>query len=275
MRIIVDGPSLLAATDYRGFLLAFYESNKKNNPQFSYSYLAKKCSFSSKSFLKEVIDGKKNLTYESCAKILNGLSLPQNWKNYLESLIELEIASAESEKILIKKNLALLRQKLQQKKPVELKQNAGLYFKDKKWPYVYAALGNTQDGATLDQIRKRTRFSEMEIQRTLDFLLANNLVVKKEMRYLPLENTNFFAELGQSPFFQNFFLQSILNTGDRAQKKFDSKQDLFFSMSFSVNSQKMAQFKTELAELLDRYTQSTEDPEGDRVAELVCGFSLI
>ena len=57
MRVVVDGPALLQAGDYRSFLLAFYLTNKKLNPQFSYSYLAKKCDFGSKSFIKEVIDG--------------------------------------------------------------------------------------------------------------------------------------------------------------------------------------------------------------------------
>ena len=61
---------------------------------------------------------------------------------------------------------------------------------------------------------------------------------------------------------------------DKSRKEFETNEALYYSIALSVDAKKMPQFKKELAELLDKYTQEIEDPEGTRIAHLLCGFHL-
>ncbi|NLE02187.1 MAG: TIGR02147 family protein [Fibrobacter sp.] len=63
--------------DYREFLEDFYHEQKARNKAFSFQFFANKAGFKSKSFIKLVIDGKKNLTEESMEKLNNVLKLSE------------------------------------------------------------------------------------------------------------------------------------------------------------------------------------------------------
>ncbi len=74
-------------TNYRKFLLDFYHEQKSKNESFSYQIMANKAGFRSKSFIKLVIDGKKNLTRESALKINSVIKLNEKAFSYFEDLI--------------------------------------------------------------------------------------------------------------------------------------------------------------------------------------------
>ena len=74
-------------TSYRKYLLDFYNERKAKKPTFSYQVFANKAGFKSKSFIKLVIDGKKNLTKESAFKINKVLKLDHKPFSYFEDLI--------------------------------------------------------------------------------------------------------------------------------------------------------------------------------------------
>lgn len=64
-----------AYTDYRSFLRDFYEDRKTRSPSFSHRQFCSKAGLSSPSFLREVIDGKRNLTETTIAQFVKGLDL--------------------------------------------------------------------------------------------------------------------------------------------------------------------------------------------------------
>ena len=74
-------------TDYRAFLKEYYNALKKTMPGFSYKYMAERAGFSSRSFQKLVIDGKKNLTKESILKIAKALRLNKKATEYFENIV--------------------------------------------------------------------------------------------------------------------------------------------------------------------------------------------
>jgi uncharacterized protein (TIGR02147 family) len=73
--------------DYREFLENFYNEQKALNKVFSYQYFANKAGFKSKSFIKLVIDGKKNLTTDSIQKLNNVLKLNEKSFSYFCDLV--------------------------------------------------------------------------------------------------------------------------------------------------------------------------------------------
>jgi len=73
--------------DYREFVEDFYNEQKSTNKAFSFQYFANKAGFKSKSFIKLVIDGKKNLTEDSVKKLNNVLKLNDKAFSYFNDLV--------------------------------------------------------------------------------------------------------------------------------------------------------------------------------------------
>ena len=149
------------------------------------------------------------------------------------------------------------------------------YFSHPQWPYVYAALGNPQTGASAIEIKSRTSLDSKTIDKVLEFLVSEKLAIKENDRFIATANSAFFQNLGESGFFRQYFLKSIFNIQQKSQKDFKSNNALFYTISVSVNSLKMPQLKQELADLFDKFTTQIESPDGDKVAELTCGFHII
>ena len=225
--------------------------------------------------MKDVIDSKKNISVDSAHKFIAGLSLPRIWGDYFLNLVLIEKTqnSKEQEK-LIKENRRLKERILNLKNLVSEK-SVDTYFSHPQWPYVYAALGNPQTGASAIEIKSRTSLDSKTIDKVLEFLVSEKLAIKENDRFIATANSAFFQNLGESGFFRQYFLKSIFNIQQKSQKDFKSNNALFYTISVSVNSLKMPQLKQELADLFDKFTTQIESPDGDKVAELSCGFHII
>ena len=80
-------PNIFKYNDYRAFLSDFYEEKKKKSPTFSYQNFSKKAGFSSKSFIFNVIKGKKNISRSSIVSICEALNLTNTESTYFENLV--------------------------------------------------------------------------------------------------------------------------------------------------------------------------------------------
>lgn len=80
-------PNIFDFTDYRLYLQDFYNEQKSTNKAFSFKYMANKAGFKSKSFIKLVIDGKKNLTTDSINKLNAVLKLNDKAFSYFCDLV--------------------------------------------------------------------------------------------------------------------------------------------------------------------------------------------
>jgi uncharacterized protein (TIGR02147 family) len=275
MKITFQSKNLLEASDYRSFLKIFYIENKQIDKNFSYSFIAQKCQFSSKSFVKDVIDGRKNLSLDSAHKIATGLQFPQLWKNYFINLFQSTLVEPNQINLVQIKELDRIKSKLISKtKTIENDRGVNNIFQHAHWPFVYASLGTLEKGSDIETMMSRTKLPRLEIEEILQQLIQLDLVVSKKNKYYCVQNSAFFENLGKSSFYKNFFRQSVQQLYAKADKNFESDADMFYSLAFSVNSKKMPVFKKELAELIDKYTTSIEEAEGDRIALITCGLHL-
>ena len=62
-------PNIFNYQDYRKFLGDYYEEKKASNSAFSYQNFSRKAGFASKSFVFNVINGRKNLSRASVVKM--------------------------------------------------------------------------------------------------------------------------------------------------------------------------------------------------------------
>lgn len=94
-------------TDYRLYLKDLFNAYKESKPGFSYRSFAKAANLSSPSFLKLVMDGKRNLTDESIDKFIIGLQIPSRDAEIFRTLVKFNQAKSNDEKI---RNYRVLQQ---------------------------------------------------------------------------------------------------------------------------------------------------------------------
>jgi uncharacterized protein (TIGR02147 family) len=90
--------SIYEFIDYRKFLDTFYTEQKKKSRNFSYRYFCRKAGINSPSFLKHVIDGKRNLTRAMIEKFRVALKLTPKESLYFRNLVFFNQAKTSIEK---------------------------------------------------------------------------------------------------------------------------------------------------------------------------------
>ena len=90
--------SVLSYIDYRHFLRDFYDEKKHMTRFFSTRYFAKKAGLSSASFLREVINGKKNLGKPTVEKFIVALGLTGKEARFFRHLVYFNQAVGADEK---------------------------------------------------------------------------------------------------------------------------------------------------------------------------------
>lgn len=73
--------------DYRKYLSDYYTHMKRTTSFFSHRYFAQKAEIRSPNFLKNVMEGKKNLTKESVLKFAKALGLRKKEVEYFENMV--------------------------------------------------------------------------------------------------------------------------------------------------------------------------------------------
>lgn len=85
-------------SDYRKYIKDFYTDQKSRYSYFSNRFFCKKANISSPSLLKEVIDGKRNLTEKTIPKFIKGLGLTENSGKYFRALVLFNQSKGHTEK---------------------------------------------------------------------------------------------------------------------------------------------------------------------------------
>jgi uncharacterized protein (TIGR02147 family) len=80
-------PSVFNYQDYRKFLGDYYEEKNASGSAFSYQNFSRKAGFTSKSFVFNVINGRKNLSRASVVKMCEALGLSKTEAAYFENLV--------------------------------------------------------------------------------------------------------------------------------------------------------------------------------------------
>ncbi len=84
--------------DFRRYLADFYQEKKQTTRHFSYRYFAQRADIKSPVFLKQVIDGERNLTRKMIEKFIPALNLNKKESLYFKNLVLFNQAKNASEK---------------------------------------------------------------------------------------------------------------------------------------------------------------------------------
>lgn len=86
-------PNIFNYNDYRKFLANYYEEKKAEKHSFSYQNFSRKAGFSSKSFIFNVMKGRKNISKSSVVNIAEAMSLSKTEAAYFEILVSFNQAA--------------------------------------------------------------------------------------------------------------------------------------------------------------------------------------
>ncbi len=98
MEVLVEQPVVENYYDYREYLKDLFEWNKKSKTVFSHRYIVQKAGYKSPTVLKDVIDGKKNLTLVSAERFAKAFKLDATDTEYFLLLLKFNTAVTTGEK---------------------------------------------------------------------------------------------------------------------------------------------------------------------------------
>ncbi|MFZ5563221.1 MAG: TIGR02147 family protein, partial [Thermodesulfobacteriota bacterium] len=96
--VMMERPTVYNYLDYRQFLKEMVAYRKQKNPGFSYRAFSRLAGFKSPNFLQLVINGQRNLSNESVAKITRGFGLKKQERDFFENMVFMNQAKSHEEK---------------------------------------------------------------------------------------------------------------------------------------------------------------------------------
>ena len=261
------------AGTYREFLAGYYQVMKASNPRFSYGQWSSQCGFKTKSYLRDIIGGTKRLAAASVLPVRDSLKVSAAFKDlflYLVSQEENDCPVTQETKSRLNKRVMALQSQVKFKE----NQNAQVQdelFQNFDWPIVFAGLGTTERGSKLEEIVARSGLSESRVLAALSLMTQRQLVDKKGHRFYPTSSSAILSGLERSAF-KDFYIHSLENASFQARKNFMKKENLFFSLAFSIDPLKQQEFRNRLEQLLHEFSDEAESAEGKKVVRLVCGL---
>lgn len=267
---------LLKAPSYRAFLGAYFEASRSGGARLSYSAFARKAGFAARSYPRDVVAGHKRITARSLPRFLKALGLKGELRNYFTLLVALEepeLNPENHEAAEIRTRLERIRKRYSARDESARMQTREVYGR-RGWLEVFASLGSRDEGASVDEILARCHMPREDCARVLGELTALGVArfEPDSGRYKPDNAHLIFEGLGGDAYFKDFFASSVHHIAFDARHRFKNEDRLFLSSVFSVRRQRLPALKKELRELLTRFVDGSEDPQGDGLARLAVGL---
>jgi transcriptional regulator with XRE-family HTH domain/DNA-binding MarR family transcriptional regulator len=290
--------ALAEATNAEEGLFRCFQILKSTQSGFSFERFARKTGFASRSYVRAIVTGSKKLTPAAAKKFAKGLELSPEAVRHLLLLANVnenkkKFINTDGEKQRHARYMELSRARLlstlaskstasssASSSAASAASNSGTEVKlyaNFDTPYVYAALGDCEKGATLKEISKRSGLSTSQIRNALVTLAERNLLKivhhdgtksASETRYIPISSSLWTSEKDSKQHFKNFFIETLIRSQKIAQEDFFSDQHCFVNSVFSVKKNEIPILKKKLRELIENFAVESERAGGDTVMTL-------
>jgi uncharacterized protein (TIGR02147 family) len=238
-------PSIYDYTDYRLFLKSSYEYEKSNG-DFSYSVFAERAGFQSRSYLRTVITGKRNLTANAIAKIIFGFKLDLREGEAFRALVHFN----QCQKFEEKHHYWELFLKQRPKKNNFLCADEYHYLARMAYPIMLVILKQKNIVNDVNELSRLTNLSISEVEEGLKTLVKINALTKTEAGEYQthdyvLRTKDDVANVAVQKFHAN-----ILEKAKQALDLPTSKRE-FQSLMLALSESEFAQLKQRLKDFMD------------------------
>lgn len=268
---------MMEAKDFLTFFQASLEYLYRKKGKINVSDFSRRAGFRSRSYVGELIAGKKGLSEDALKKISRTLRLPRELSKILEAHAYLQFPelrpktfrSAEALSGIEKLKASFLQRHSFMESEIirEPVVSSTLVYR------VYAALGSESQGATLKEICLRTSLEIREAQTALEVLAKFDLVSLREGRFYPKVSQVDFLGLKKADGLSKLIEECARGLLKNKEKFAESPENLFFYSAFSIDRRQSHAIKEKLREailaVLDRY----QVDDGDEVKEVLVAFS--
>lgn len=178
---------ILLAQNTSAFLEAVVSALEERHGRGVKSNISRKAGFSSRSYLTEIVAGKKGFSRDSLSRLKGALPLDKSWLRLFEYLAWLEDPKLRPPTLSVGelrqeiKNLRITLERQMSQKPGYKVAEPNI--RRPQVFQVYAALGDEKTGATLDEIEKRTGLRHHSICVALRQLVVSGAVLQNGDRY--------------------------------------------------------------------------------------------
>ncbi len=269
---------LLSAKSYRSFLRVFFNSSGGQRP-LTYGEFAQRAGFKSRTFMNDVILGRKRLTPLSIEQVKVGLRLTGAWADYLHCLVAMDEPKFQTSSRDQKYYLERLKKKKLALQARSKQKNGGTddaiakILLQPNFPEMFAALGTFDAGADFETILSRTKFEKTVAISLLGKLIEAEIVELKNGRYYATEDSLQLEMLGSSEYLRADFFRSVDKAKRRFEKQAAAQKSLFMNQTFLVSEKDLRALREQVFELLKDFVASNEQAEGDTIAELTVAFT--
>lgn len=252
--------SIFNYIDYREFIKDFFNAKKSANPHFSFQVFALQAGFKSRSYIKLVMDGRKNLTEDSIKKISKALGLNENASNYFKDLVAfnqagpLHLRNMYFEKLLTYNKRTTVRNILLQQ------YDFFTHWYHSSIREIVSEVDFKDDFEKLGNLLK-PRISASKAKASVKLLLKLGLIRKNGDRYEQVDTLITTGDEVRSLAVQNFHLQNLNLAGDSISTCQSSERDIS-CIIIGASEEGFTKIKTEIQtfrkKLLDMSKKDTK-----------------
>jgi uncharacterized protein (TIGR02147 family) len=249
-------PNIFSYINYREYLQDYYIEQKSKNSAFSFQFFANKAGFKSKSFLKLVIDGKKNLTDKSIIQMNRALKLGSKAFSYFKDLVAYNQARSIKLQNYYFSRIAGYNKRNRAK--LILQEQYEFY---SKWYYntIRELICIADFKGDYDKLAAmvRPRISVRKVKQSVKLLLKYGLIKKTKQGFRQTDSIITTGDEVKSLAVQNFHLQNLVLAGESIDTCPTNQRDIsclilgLSKKSFQAIKSEIQQFRKKLLKIAD------------------------
>lgn len=264
----MNRPSIYDYLDYRVFLKNMFLYKKETTASFSYRCFSRLAGFASPNFLKLVIDGQRNLTNTSIAKISKGFKLKKPEREFFENLVFMNQAADHSEQNHYYRKLISLRGQGNIKK---LEKAQYEYFSKWYFPVIRELVMFGDRRQTPEQIAEKltpsVKVKDVEI--ALKQLQRLELIRKDEAGRWEQADTILSTGPEVKSLLITNFHREMIRLAEKSLTEYPAKERDITALTLSISQKRLAELKQKIAafrkEILNEFTS---DNISDQVIQI-------
>jgi uncharacterized protein (TIGR02147 family) len=258
--------------DYRKFLGYFYQEQKRLKKNFSYRYFALKAGFASPSFLKAVMEGKRNLSPKSIEQFCTAINFNTKEARYFTHLVLFNQAKTAMEK---QEYYAVLRTLAGAIKEDTLKNNQYDYY-DKWYTPILRELLCLHDFRNDFNLIAKTvlpPITPAEAKKSVDLLLKHSLIARNSNGSYRQTSSAIKADGALNSQAVRSFMESVLEHAKQALHSMDKSERHLSSITLGVSPAAYLMLVEEIHAFKDRVKAIVKnDDASSRVYHLNLGL---
>ncbi len=279
--------ALFDARNYRDFLSLFFlvrraqadAQGKWSRPKrITFQSFADRAGFTSKSFMSEILSGRRRMTLRAFPKVVKGLKLSPGWAEYLRILVEVEEPefqntgdNAEKASLKLQKQqgkLVRLRETLTEAETSKLSRLT----LEPSITDICVAIGDPRVGATIEKIQDVSHLPVTVLRDCLKRMVRIGLVRydSETSRYHNVPQAMNALHGSKNSHYQRYFWSRLVRAH---QSMLSKKSGVHMTQTFTVKRSSLDALIKEFEKKIIEIADEADEIDGDGIAEIVVSLT--